>query len=270
MGIYARIILRLKQQDKPTEAWLLEKSFALCSSIGAKHFMIQDGLKKAEFDVAIAEWHKRFEGHSLYPAYDKAEWPTWMELWEQIVAAVGPAPEQRRMAIDLTDCSGYGEPDDPPEYDDGKGYYQYGPDVVAEPGEWLLRVSVWSQYYGPGYERGDLLTLCAIAEWCEVNIPNCEVWYGGDSSGVLLAPFGNPERVMLRRHLYSAIGRDYYSYGSRSGITPPRCSLCPPGEGSPWQQFGSGSNYVACHCAGCGKSKETRDKGVTWVERKED
>ena len=194
-----------------------------------------------------------------------------------IVADIGEAPEKLRRAIDFT-CDDY----DADDFDErgvssalrqpGKVYFQDADPVIAEPGEWLLEVSLWTRYYGIGYERGDLLTICAVAEWCEANLQPCEVWYGGDSSGVALKPFGDAERAKLRRHLYSQQGRDYYSsWGTPPGQMPPTCGLCVPGE-ERRQQYGSGMNgqYAAVSCAGCGKNFETRDGGQTWAERKED
>ena len=60
---------------------------------------------------------------------------------------------------------------------------------AAEPVTLQARVYRW------GFdERGDILTYCAVAEWLETHIPDAEVWYGGDSSSVLAAPFGETER----------------------------------------------------------------------------
>lgn len=145
-------------------------------------------------------------------------------------------------------------------------YKQDGPEITPRPGESLVRVNVMSV----GYERGDLLFLCALAEWCELNVQGCEVWYGGDSSGVLAAPWPAAERDKLRRHLYTPDkGRDYFS-GWESPIVAkdPRpdvsaCRLCLP-EKRP-ARLGSGPSYVAYHCHGCGLYFTTHDAGVTWT-----
>lgn len=150
----------------------------------------------------------------------------------------------------------------------GAVYTQDGDDIVALPGECLLQVHVWSRFYGIGYERGDLLTLCAIAEWCEANIPGVEVWYGGDSSGVCVKPWPRGEREKLRHHLYSQEGRNY-AYAACGpelrphGLEP--CVLCVPDRGM--TQCGFGPSYQSWHCKGCGKTFETRDDCVTWKER---
>lgn len=142
--------------------------------------------------------------------------------------------------------------------------------IRATNGECLLQVHMWTRYYGIGYERGDLLTLCAIAEWFETNIEGCEVWYGGDSSGVCALPWPDEERKKLRQHLYSTHGRDYFHSWCRRdeyGL-PPACSLCPDGK-YPGERFGAGNNYASLCCGGCGKSHETRDGGNTWVEKRQ-
>lgn len=141
-------------------------------------------------------------------------------------------------------------------------------DVEAASGETLLSITLWSRYYGVGYERVDLLTICAIAEWCERNIQGCEVWYGGDSSGVCITPFPEAERKVLRNHLYSSDGRSYFSYDKRSEPPlPPRsdCKLCIP-DHEP-SRFGWGAAYAAYNCAGCGKRFITNDGGLTWTDK---
>lgn len=152
----------------------------------------------------------------------------------------------------------------------GHEYHQDGDSICAAPGECLLEVNVWSRYYGPGYERGDLLTLCGIAEWLEANIPGCEVWYGGDSSGVLAEPWPDAKRRELRNHLYSDMGRNYFrSWCKRDEYGLPKaCSLCPGGVYR-GERYGAGQLYASLTCAGCGRKDETRDGGRTWARPKE-
>jgi len=156
---------------------------------------------------------------------------------------------------------------------DGKVYHQDGPSIHAGQGETLLEVSLWSRYYGPGYERGDILSICAIAEWVEVNIPHCQVWYGGDSSGVLVAPFGKAERQEMKQHLYSSKGRDYFKgFGTISANRNPYpamlpCKICPKDNLLP--RSGWGQNYAVYHCAPCGRTFTTHDNGQTWETSRE-
>lgn len=160
-------------------------------------------------------------------------------------------------AVDLTKY----EDDEP-----GRAYYQDGPTLYANTGEWLLEVSLITRYYGIGYERGDILTICAIAEWIEQNMQPCKVLYGGDSSGVTAVPFHDEVRRQYRAHLYSQSGRDYFKAfddDRKSYPIPEQCGLCVRGENR-LIRYGWGNNYVALRCAGCGKNFETRDNGVTW------
>lgn len=290
MGIDAELLLRVKG-PKPTEAQLTEWSWNLCRSIGAKHFFIKDGLPPAEYHVADAAWHAAFNGHPEYPRWKALgeasralRWPTRPSeadeaeekaIAERIRAFTGPFPEMRRRAIELTNALYPIDDEDsdiPHDYRaPGRCSLEDGDNIYAEPGEWLLRVALWTRYYGIGYERGDLLTICAVAEWCELTIPNCVVWYGGDSSGMVAQPFPEEERRKLKRHLYSLQGRDYFAYDKRMGKKakhPAPCGLCIPG--GDFHEFGVGSNYSAVHCAGCGKSFESRDGGVTWAEQEKE
>lgn len=283
MSIDARMLLRVKG-SKPTDLQIAEWGDALCRSIGAKHFFITDGLPPDEYRIAEKKWHTAFNAHPEYEEWNASrkrdDWlnhchdDEWKDIDDRIRADVGPAPEERRRSIELTNyIYPIGDDDEsiPVEYrQPGRCYTQDGDTIFAKQDEWFLTVSLWSRYYGVDYERGDLLTLCAVAEWCEVNIPNCEVWYGGDSSGVCVEPWPESKRLELRRHLYSTKGRDYFAYSSRYGqktMHPDPCGLCI--GGGRFEQFGSGGSYVAVHCASCGKSFDSRDNGATWQERKE-
>lgn len=276
MGIDAHIVIRNVPRSIVTDEWLKEKSWRLCESIGAETFFISDGLPAAEYERANAEWYAKFNAHRLYPAFKEAQerdrWPkpddAWRRIREEIVADIGEYDVKKlRLAIEPVGLW-YREEGDP---EPGTHYSDDGPvEIVARPDECLLRLNLWGRYYGPGYERGDILKYCAIAEWLEQNIQGCEVWYGGDSSGIRIRKFDAAYREKLRKHLYTTKGRDYFNYGiGRAECRPKACGLCPGGKyrGS---QFGSGSNYAAFHCAGCGKSVETRDNGQSWQERKED
>lgn len=116
--------------------------------------------------------------------------------------------EQGTSAITLS--STYNDEDEP-LVAPGRAWVQDGPTLYANEDETFLEVHLWTRYYGVGYERGDLDTICNTAEWCERNIPNCEVWYGGDSSGIEVEPFPAEARNALKAHLLSPKGRDYFN-----------------------------------------------------------
>jgi len=189
---------------------------------------------------------------------------------EHFFVEAGPTP---RLAIDRT-LTRYRDADTPAM---GSVYQQDGDDVPAENGECLLELSLSGRYYGPGYERGDILAYCAIAEWLEANIEGCEVWYGGDSSGVCAEPFPEAKRRELKLHLFGKNGRDYFGHFENSGLfsdgckRPEPCSLCPRGQYRGIRNgFGRNGAYGVFHCAGCGKSVMTEDGGATFKSHKDD
>ncbi len=268
MGIDAEIMIRLRG-DKPTDKQLADWSWRLCEAVGADKFCIKDGLPHAEYAVKSKAWEAAFDAHPLYGEWAK-EKDRRHELRSKIIADIGACPAECQRAIDFS--HGYSDDEEETPCEVGKVWYQDGPSIDAEDGEWFLNVSLWTRYYGIGYERGDLLTICAIAEWIEANIPDCAVWYGGDSSGVLMEPFDANARAKLRRHLWSESGRAYFGGFGRamgSGLRPKPCGLCVPDEPR-FNEYGFGKDYTAVRCAGCGKSFETRDGGATWITKEED
>jgi hypothetical protein len=263
MGIDAEMLVRKVSQDTVTDEWLKEKSWALCKAIGADSFFISDGLSPEEYEETEKAWHLAFDAHPLNSrckAGDRSVHP-------EILKDIGEAPKCLRTAIRRTETLYRDEESKQP----GTRYTQDGDDIFAEEGECLLKISLMGRYYGPGYERGDILSYCAIAEWLEQNIPGCEVWYGGDSSGCCAEPFGAEERAAMKAHLFSKNGRDYFNswdMGEPLGAKPPACGLCPGGVycGS---KFGFGASYSAWSCGGCGKSVESRDGGATWQKQED-
>lgn len=257
MGIDAEILIRNVPKSTVTDEWLREKSWQLVTAIGSEHFFITDGLPTPEYETARKAWFKAFDEHPRKKDWDEKRDPG---AHKAITDDIGKAPNVRRLAIDRT-MTRYREDGDP---DPGAAYDPDGDRIFAVGDECLLEVSLGGRYYGEGYERGDILTYCAVAEWIEDNIEGAEVYYGGDSSGVLPERFDADRRLQLRKHLYSKAGRDYFrhDFGS-TATTPPACSLCPSDQyrGS---QYGYGQAYAAFHCSGCGKTVDTRDGGKTW------
>lgn len=266
MGIDARIVVRLKNRtEKPSDDQLARWSWDLCRSVGASKFFIQDGLPSEQYQIAYDAWHAAFKAHPLFPQWEQlnaAGDGHWRAIGEQIRAAIGPYPNELRRAIALS--PDYADEDDK-KVGDGKVYYQDAEPIFAEPDEWLLRVSLMTRYYGIGYERGDLMTILAVAAWFETNISNCEVWYGGDSSDCAAEPLTSELKRKLTQHLMSTSGRDYFDHEPSKGYpTPKPCGLCIPGEPR-FNRHGWGGNYIAVNCAGCGKGFESRDNGKTWT-----
>ena len=139
-----------------------------------------------------------------------------------------------------------------------KVYEQDGPTIKPEPGERFLRLRPKSRYYGPGYERGNFPILKAMAEFLELLIPESEVWYGGDSSGVLAEKFGPMERQEMLHHWVSnqhmpyADGRNPYMPKQPDEPFCPYCKF-------QTAQYGWGETFRAYHCLGCGWRHIDRD-----------
>lgn len=262
MGIDAKIMIRIQQKERPSDEQLARWSWDIGRSIGADKFFISDGLPSDAYEAASKAWHAAFNAHPLATA-----WRDNRELHGKILADIGEAPKELRRAIRLS--RDYSDDDGDEPRGDGKAYFQDGDTIYAADGEWFLEVSLWTRYYGVGYERGDLMTICAVAEWAEANIPTAVVYYGGDSSGVEAEPFDAAAREKLKKHYYSQSGRDYFDhkwFGADKAARPSPCGLCIPGEPR-FNQHGSGRHgaFIAVNCAGCGKLFESEDAGKTWV-----
>lgn len=256
MGIDAEMLIRIRQDEPPTSDQLTRWGFDLVATFGTSVLFVRPGVEHPGIDA----WHERFNAHPLYSDFRAATFDGRRSIRERIVADVGECPPEHRPALAL--CKSESGPL-------GKVWEQDGPDIIADDGEWFVRVSLWGRYYGPGYERGDILSYCAIAEWIEANIPNASVWYGGDSSDVCAEPFDAEARNAMRRHLVSAHGRDYWhsGMGRRFGGNPEPCSLCIPGEPR-FTGCGGSRDYDIVACGGCGRTFQGRD--ATWTVRPKD
>ncbi|WP_443750532.1 hypothetical protein [Asticcacaulis solisilvae] len=98
-----------------------------------------------------------------------------------------------------------GHPDDAPVWQ------QDGPPVIGAPQEQFIRVHLWSRYYGPGYERGNWPTIRALVEFLESAVAGCQVWYGGDSSGINAQHFNAARREAFNRHFLAQGHTPYYT-----------------------------------------------------------
>ena len=147
---------------------------------------------------------------------------------------------------------------------------QDGPPIVANEDEQFVRVHPATRYYGPGYERGALPFLLVLAKWLEARVPQGEIWYGGDSSGVLFKRFDQSAQDELFSHFakfgHKPYNRAFSYFGGGAGIP---CDFC---GGAPMNDAGGGGGTNFQHCAGCGKralvNQQTR-KVIRFLERKE-
>lgn len=76
-----------------------------------------------------------------------------------------------------------------------KDDYCYLP-VTDEQYMWI-DLNIWRNYYGIGYERGDIEMFIQIAEWIEANIPDCTIYYGNDFADESIILFDKAERDKL-------------------------------------------------------------------------
>lgn len=170
------------------------------------------------------------------------------------VEAFGTKPFFLMPEADLTgdgDENEWWEPGDPP----GRHvlrrirwWVQDGADIHPEPGEQFIKVSLFSRYYGEGYERGPIHDHIAIARWLEHRIPGGAVWYGGDSSGICAEPFGPAERERVWAHFCTVGHRPYYrSWDPNDGADAPVCGFCGPRLVA----NGGGRDVTFYYCRGC-------------------
>ncbi len=136
-----------------------------------------------------------------------------------------------------------------------EAYTQDGPIIYPEEGETFLQVRLQSRYYGVDYERGDLPLLIMIAEYLKIKLPDCEIWYGGDSSGVLAELFNKKARWDLFKHFAEVNHSPYKEAFNVVGSGYQMCDFC----NQPMNQSGWGENYEGFNCPGCGYRLEIRD-----------
>lgn len=139
-------------------------------------------------------------------------------------------------------------------------YMQDGDSLFPEAGEIFIEVNLRTRYYGVNYERGNLPLILSIAEWLERKIINCEVWYGGDSSGIEAVHLTKQERNNLFNHFVNVGHNPYYYFFD--GEHEECCTFCD----KPMLQYGFGNNYSAFRCTGCGYCWEKRDGKVVMLD----
>lgn len=133
-------------------------------------------------------------------------------------------------------------------------YFQDGPPIVAEDGEQFVNVHLSGRYCGEGYERGDWLAIAAVIAWLRLNLPDGEVWYGGDSSGIEAECMTTQRVAALTRHFYDHGHRPYYNAFNDVGLksTVHVCPICETGETSECGFGGGRDGYKLRACDGCG------------------
>lgn len=124
----------------------------------------------------------------------------------------------------------------------------------------LWFVSLYSRYYGEGYERGPGLELAGIVYFLASQPDVIEVRYGGDSSGTHGEVYDQKKALELFEKFCRDGQLPYQAYfdtaRDRKGETRPDCSYCE----LPMIRNGYGGSYAAFYCAGCGESLTLRDE----------
>lgn len=140
---------------------------------------------------------------------------------------------------------------DVPQYAGKVVWTQDAEPEIAGPDEQFIKVHLYTRYYGEGYARGDWPTILMTAKWLELRFPGCEVWYGGDSSGVAAEPLTTELRERLTRLWLTSGTRTYHSaFGGIGGKADPVCT-CPRCK-EPMSVYGWGGGGTMHHCPGCG------------------
>lgn len=114
-----------------------------------------------------------------------------------------------------------------PDWEGKVIYIQDGPEIFAAPGEQFLEVHMLGRYYGPGYERGNWPKIRTVIEclmYKFVRFRDADIWYGGDSSGMVLEKVTPEWMLEMNKHYYSG-GRSGYVKAFGSGPQCPGCHI---------------------------------------------
>ena len=150
-------------------------------------------------------------------------------------------------------------------------WLQDGDPIIADADEQFVEVHIQSRYYGPGYARGNWPAIRIVAEWLEWRFPSCEVWYGGDSSGVCASLLDAKKRKEINDFFLATGRRTYTRHNSdwrfseldtRTGHAAPKCPCCDVNT----YHVGGGNTKSFWQCDGCGRSAVTDPTGVTWSD----
>lgn len=146
---------------------------------------------------------------------------------------------------------------------------QDGPEIVAGDNEQFVKVHLWSRYYGEDYARGDWPTIRAVAEWLEMRFAGCEVWYGGDSSGICAEHLDRSARDKLNdfwlRNGRKSYNRMFSSVFEDSNIKT-NCLCCEVAMIS----NGGGQGHTFWYCDGCDGKAISNHREIKRLKRGDD
>lgn len=118
-------------------------------------------------------------------------------------------------------------------------------EVPEGEGHWL-KVNTMSRFYGEGYQRGPIVTILAVAEWFELRILGCEVFYGGDHDDYV-EPLTAERRGELFRHFAQNGHRPYRDNRLDRGEVP-ECDWCGPSMRATTYHALLATTYECIHC----------------------
>lgn len=185
---------------------------------------------------AVSEDEVRQKSYALCCVIGKSKFflmKPWEELWQG---------EKHRHALEIV-----------------TEYNQDGETIYPEKDETFIEVHLTGRYYGKGYERGPILQFIEIAEYLEFAFSfHCNVFYGGDSSGICAESFGPEDRRILKAYFFRCANEPYTSAFDREKANGqnPCCNYC---GGAEMSRHGWGGGYALFVCAGCGLELEFRD-----------
>lgn len=70
-----------------------------------------------------------------------------------------------------------------------------------------INSNLWNAYFDEEYPRGNIERIVMVADWCDQNIPECEIWYGHDIDDDNLKPFPPTRRQDLVKFSHELRGR---------------------------------------------------------------
>ena len=135
----------------------------------------------------------------------------------------------------------------------------------------IYGVRLTTRYYGPEYERGDVVLILALRRWFAGR--GYKVYYGGDSTygypvegedldECIPPEFTAEEAEALWRH-FSEFGHEPYSWQRHDTIPSPTCNICKH-EMSCQMWGGPNKGRAGFECHGCGWYVETDDGGKSF------
>lgn len=150
-----------------------------------------------------------------------------------------------------------------PRQEDGEVYGAL-PESIADTD--VLKVSLATRYYGEGYERGDLPTIIAVADFIEAALPvRGPVWYGGDCDDHP-KPWPPSARRTAFLHFARVGHQPYVGAFDRDVYSAAHCLFCDAPMISTWR---NGRAVLGYRCAGCaleiGSPSRSMDDGKVFT-----